>query len=112
MINKLSINDEKDLELFIKEWIRVHGYSQKDLANELNISSSRTSAILTKLKELHKKGGMFNIARKLIEIEQKWLNNDDLPKNQAEKVPYDQLDINYQIDLDNLLHQMDRDHKE
>ena len=55
---------------------------------------------------------MFNIARKLIEIEQKWLNNDDLPKNQTEKVPYGQLDINYQIDLDNLLHQMDRDHKE
>ena len=113
MSKKLTTQDEKNLELFIKDWIRVHGYSQKDLANQLNISSSRTASILAKLNELFKKGGMFNIAKKLIEIEQEWLKNSN--KNTEDNSPidknsYSQLDINYQIDLDKLLNQMDKDH--
>ncbi len=113
MSKKLTTQDEKNLELFIKDWIRVHGYSQKDLAKQLNISSSRTASILAKLNELFKKGGMFNIAKKLIEIEQEWLKNSN--KNTEDNSPidknsYSQLDINYQIDLDKLLNQMDKDH--
>ena len=115
MSKKLTTQDEKNLELFIKDWIRVHGYSQKDLANQLNISSSRTATILAKLNELFKKGGMFNIAKKLIEIEQEWLKNSNSNKSIEDNSPidknsYSQLDINYQIDLDKLLNQMDKDH--
>ena len=115
MSKKLTTQDEKNLELFIKDWIRVHGYSQKDLANQLNISSSRTATILAKLNEFFKKGGMFNIAKKLIEIEQEWLKNSSSNKSTEDNSPidknsYSQLDINYQIDLDKLLNQMDKDH--
>ena len=103
-MSKLSIQEEKELVSFIKDWLKTHGFNQKDLANELNIKSSRTSEIILKIKELHKKGGMFNIAKNLIKIEQKWLNNiknDYLETKQTP--PYNQLDI------DSLVNQMNQD---
>ena len=93
-MSKLSQHEEKELVSFIKDWLKSHGFNQKDLARELNIKSSRTSEIILKIKELHKKGGMFNIAKNLIQIEQNWLNNikkDYLKTNHAQ--PYNQLDI-------------------
>jgi len=101
---KLSIQEEKELISFIKDWLKSHGFTQKDLANELNISSSRTSEIILKIKELHKKGGMFNIAKNLIKIEQNWLNNikNDYPEIK-QTPPYNQLDI------DSLVNQINQD---
>ena len=103
-MSKLSIEEEKELVSFIKGWLKSHGFTQKDLANELNIKSSRTSEIILKIKELYKKGGMFNIAKILIKIEQKWLiniNNDYRETEQAQ--PYNQLDI------DSLVNQINQD---
>ena len=103
-MSKLSIQEEKELVSFIKDWLKTHAFTQKYLANELNIKSSRTSEIIFKIKELHKKGGMFNIAKNLIKIEQKWLNNiksDFLETKQTP--PYNQLDI------DSLVNQINQD---
>ncbi len=100
-MSKLSIEEEKELVSFIKDWLKSHGFTQKDLANELNIKSSRTSEIIFKIKELYKKGGMFNIAKNLIEIEQKWLNN--IKNDYRETPPYNQLDI------DSLVNQINQD---
>ena len=44
----LSQQEEKKLLDFIKVWLKSHGYTQKDLANALNIKSSRTSEITQK----------------------------------------------------------------
>ena len=74
-MSKLSIQEEKELVSFIKVWLKSHGFTQKDLANELNIKSIQMPAIILKLKEFYKKGGMFNVAKNLIKIEQNWLNN-------------------------------------
>ena len=106
-MNKLSQQEEKELISFIKDWLRSHGFKQKDLANELNIKSSRTSEIILKLKEFYKKGGMFNIAKNLIKIEQSWLN--DIKKDYQETnqtTPYNQLDI------DSLVNQINQDTNE
>ena len=73
-MNKLSSKEEKELIVFIKEWLRSHGYSQKDLAEQLKIKSSRTTEIANKLKDWHKKGGIINIAKNLIKIEQYWIS--------------------------------------
>ena len=103
-MSKLSIQEEKEFVYFIKDWLKSHGFTQKDLANELNIKSSRTSEVILKMKELYKKGGMFNIAKNLIKIEKKWLNNiknDYLETKQTP--PYSQLDI------DSLVNQMNQD---
>ena len=103
-MSKLSQQEEKELISFIKDWLKSHGFNQKDLAYELNIKSSRTSEIILKIKELYKKGGMFNIAKNLIKIEQNWLNdikNDHQEKNQT--LPYNQLDI------DSLVSQINQD---
>ena len=96
-MSKLSQQEEKELIAFIKNWLKAHGYTQKDLANELNIKSSRTSEITQKLKEFHKKGGVFNIVKNLIRIEQNWLNNIQSNSQEAnENEPFHQLDINSQ----------------
>ena len=103
-MSKLSQQEEKEIISFIKDWLKSHGLNQKDLANELNIKSSRTSEIVLKIKEFHKKGGMFNIAKNLIEIEQNWLNNikNDYPETK-QTTPYNQLDI------DSLVNQINQD---
>ena len=106
-MSKLSQQEENELVAFIKDWLKSHGFNQKDLAHELNIKSSRTSEIMMKIKEFHKKGGMFNIAKNLIKIEQNWLNdikNDYGGANQ--KTPYNQLDI------DSLVNQISQDTSE
>ena len=54
-MSKLSQGEEKELISFIKDWLKSHGYTQKDLANELNLKSSRTSEITQKVKEFYKK---------------------------------------------------------
>ena len=117
-MNRLSSQEERDLIAFIKEWLRSHGYSQKDLAEQLKAKSSRTSEIIGKLKELHKKGGMTNIARNLIRIEQHWIitksnnNNEEYSYSEENKRQgYNQLDFNYKLDLDELIDQMEKDHK-
>ena len=107
-MNTLSSQDEKELLAFIKEWLKIHGYSQKHLAKELKLPSSRTSELTKKIKELYRKGGITNIAKRLIKIEQYWLNDDDIisSKENYESKPYDQLDIDYKVDLDALLDQI------
>ena len=119
-MSKLSQQEEKELIAFIKNWLKAHGFTQKDLANELNIKSSRTSEISQKFKELYKKGGIFNIVKNLIKIEQNWLNNiQDKSQEINESPPYDQLDINSkfmeakpynQLDLiDSVVNQINKD---
>ena len=121
-MNKLSSKEEKELIVFIKDWLRSHGYSQKDLAAQLKIKSSRTSEITKKLKDLHKKGGIINIAKYLIKIEQYWIrtknnnneeiNNEEYSSSEENKSQgYNQLDLNYKLDLDELIDQMEKDHK-
>ena len=117
-MNKLSSKEEKELIVFIKEWLRSHGYSQKDLAEQLKIKSSRTSEIIETLKDLHKRGGIINIAINLIRIEQHWIstksNNYNEEYSYSEKNKrqgYNQLDFNYKLDLDELMDQMEKDHK-
>jgi len=103
-MKKLSQQEEKELISFIKDWLKSHGLKQKDLAHELKIKSSRTSEIILKIKEFYKKGGMFNIAKNLVKIDQNWLNNiqtEFIEKEEA--TPYNQLDI------DILVSQMNED---
>jgi len=117
-MNKLSSEEEKALIVFVKDWLKSHGYSQKDLATQLSISSSRTSEIIKKLKDLHKKGGIINVAKNLIKIEQYWINNNNNNNNEEYSYSeenlrqgYNQLDLNYKLDLDELMNQMEKDHK-
>ena len=103
-MSKLSQQEEKELISFIKDWLKSHGLNQKDLAYELNIKSSRTSEIILKIKELYKKGGIFNVAKTLIKIERNLLNN--IKNNYQETTqtkPYNQLDI------DSLVNQINQD---
>ena len=103
-MSKLSIQEEKELISFIKDWLKSHGFTQKDLSTELNIKSSRTSEIILKIKELYKKGGIFNIAKNLIKIEQNWVEN--IKKDFREK---DQMTPYNQLDIDSLVNKITKD---
>ena len=104
-MSKLSQQDEKELINFIKDWLKCHGFNQKDLANELNIKSNRTSEIILKMRDFYKKGGMYNIAKNLIKIEQNWLNNiNTYSQEENRNQPYNQLDI-----IDTLANQINKD---
>ena len=114
-MSKLSKQEENELISFIKDWLKSHGFTQKDLANELNIKSIQMPAIILKLKEFHKKGGMFNLAKNLIKIEQNWLNklktgsqdrNDNAP-------PYSQLGLeDIYTDIESLNRKIHKDTSE
>jgi len=106
-MSKLTQQEEKELVSFIKDWLKSHGFNQKDLANELNIKSGRTSEIMLKIEDFYKKGGMFNIAKNLIKIEQIWVNNikNDC-RETKQTTPYNQLD------LDSLVKKMNQDTSE
>ena len=114
-MKKFSDQDEKEIMIFIKDWLKIHGYSQKDLASKLDIASSRSSEILKKIKDLYKRGGIHNIAQKLIRIEQSWLDNENHDENHCETIkenkPYSQLDIDYKVDIDTLVERMEKDHQ-
>ena len=103
-MSKLSQKEEKELISFIKNWLKSNGFNQKDLANELNIKSGRTSEIILKIQDLYRKGGMFNIAKTLIKIEQNLINNiKNKYQETKESLPYNQLDI------DSLVNQINQD---
>ena len=114
-MKKFSDQDEKEIMIFIKDWLKIHGYSQKDFALKLNINSSRSTEILKRIKDLYKRGGIYNIAQKLIKIEQSWLNNENHDENHDETIkenkPYSQLDIDYKVDIDTLVERMEKDHQ-
>ena len=103
-MSKLSQQEQKELISFIKDWLKSHGYNQKDLAHELNVKSSRTSEIILKFQDLYKKGGMFNIAKNLIKIEQTWLS--DVKKDYRE---IKQTSSYSQLDIDSLVNQINQD---
>ena len=107
-MSKLSEQEEKELIAFIKHWLKSHGYTQKELANELSLKSSRTFEITQKIKEFHKKGGIFNIVKNLINIEQNWLNNSQDHSQEAnENQPYNQLDIDSKFNETEPYNQLD-----
>ena len=107
-MSKLSQREEKELISFIKDWLKSHGYTQKDLANELNIKSSRTSEITQKVREFYKKGGFFNIVKNLIKIEQNWLNNIPTNSQEINKTQfYDQFNLNSTFKENNPYSQLD-----
>ena len=118
-MDKLSEQEEKELTAFIKDWLKIHRYSQKDLANELKIKSGRTAEIILKIKDIYKKGGIFNVAKSLIKIEQNWLKNTNPNFQEVENVEsYNQLNINHkendtqpysQLDIDSVVKQIDID---
>ena len=114
-MKKFSNEDEKEIMIFIKDWLKIHGYSQKDFASKLNIESSRSSEILKKIKDLYKRGGIYNIAQKLIKIEQSWLDNENRVDTHIDTIkgnkPYSQLDIDYKVDIDALVERMEKDHQ-
>jgi len=110
-MSKLSAQDENKLIDFLKDWLKGHLHSQKDLAYELNLSSGRTKEISKKMIELHKQGGIYNIAKNLIQIEQNWLKNDNLSNEQdIDLKSYNQLDIDLRVNIDALMDQMNKDH--
>ena len=113
-MSKLSQEEEKELISFIKDWLKSHGFTQKDLAYELNIKSIQMPAIILKIKEFYKKGGMFNVAKNLIKIEQNWLNNLKTDSQERhDNTPFNQLGLeDIYTDIESLNRKIHKDTSE
>ena len=66
---------EEEIILLIKEWLKQHNKTQKDLRLSLNANSERMPALLEILKNDFSKGGLPTLTAKLCEIESFWVNN-------------------------------------
>jgi len=113
-MSKLSIQEEEELISFIKDWLKSHGLNQKDLAYQLNIKTSQMPGIILKIKEFYKKGGMFNVAKNLIKIEQNLLKNiETYSTERKDHAPYNQLGLgDIYTDIESLNRKMDKDTSE
>ena len=105
---KKILNNQEPLKL---DESLNHSIKAKNFKKKLN----KISEIIKEIKNLYKKGGIYNIAQKLIRIEQSWLENqnhiDNHNETRKEQKPYNQLDIEYKVDIDALVEKMEQDHQ-
>ena len=71
-----SKNIEKDLTLFIKDWLRQTGRTQSELCQSLNLPSSRMPTLIDSLKKDFSSGGIPKVANRLCEVEELWKNEE------------------------------------
>ena len=54
------------------------------------------------MKEFYRRGGIFNVAKNLIKIEQNWINNIKADSFEGQEIlPYNQLDIDSLVNIIN-----------
>ena len=93
-MSKWSERIEEEVILLIKEWLKQHNKTQKDLRLSLNASSERMSALLEVLKSDYSRGGLPSLVSKLCEVENSWTNNSELvSKKSLDADPFGQLDL-------------------
>ena len=66
---------EEDLILLIKDWVRQTGRTQSELCQSLNLPSARMPTLIDSLKKDFNSGGIPEIASRLCEVEELWLND-------------------------------------
>ena len=88
-----STKIEEELTLLIKDWLKQQGRTQADLRKSLKAENTRMPALLEILKREHSKGGLPQVAAVLCKIESEWANDTQIPKEELNKDPFDQLDL-------------------
>ena len=85
---------EKELTLLIRDWLKQHNKSQKDLRKSFQADSERMPALLEILKKDFSKGGLQKLVKRLCDVELEWSNNNQtLAKETEYSDPFDQLDL-------------------
>ena len=94
-MKKWSDEIEAELSLLIKEWLKQHGKTQKDLKLTLGTDSERMPALIKILKKEYLLGGLPKLASKLCTIEENWHKPIQTERtNQSNKKdPFSQLDL-------------------
>ncbi len=85
---------EAEITLLIKEWLKHHNKTQKDLREGLHADSERMTALMEILKTDFLQGGLQKLVNRLCSIEEMWTNQNKLdnPK-QNNPDPFGQLDL-------------------
>ena len=80
--------------ILLKDWLKQHGKTQKDLKNVLNANSERMSALLEIIKADYSSGGIPKVASMLCSIESKWSQESShVEERKNYKDPFSQLDL-------------------
>ncbi len=91
---KWSEKIEAEITLLIKEWLKHHNKTQKDLRTGLHADSERMPALMEILKTDFSSGGIQKLLDRLCSIEEIWITN---PKSEHQPInnpdPFGQLDL-------------------
>ena len=79
----LSPDDVRQLEAFVKDWLRKLGRSPLDLARALGVPSTRMAELMAELERTHRKNGLPGLVERLCLIEGRWLSAGDFEPDQA-----------------------------
>ncbi len=93
-MNKWNNKLENEIMVFVKDWLRQKGKTQKDLCKILNTSSERMPAIIEIIKTNFSLGGIPKVASLLCKVDQQWVDNNEnnSPQEKASD-PFSQLDL-------------------
>ena len=85
---------EDEITLLIKEWLKHHNKTQKDLRMSLQADSERMPALIEVLKRDFSKGGIQKLVDRLCSIEKIWKSGQGLDQQQTNgHDPFGQLDL-------------------
>ena len=85
---------EAEITLLIKEWLKHHNNTQKDLREAFQADSERMTALIEILKTDFLQGGLQKLVNRLCSIEEMWTNNNKLDNpNPNNPDPFGQLDL-------------------
>ncbi len=85
---------EAEITLLIKEWLKHHNKTQKDLRISLHADSERMPALIEILKRDFLKGGIQKLVDRLCSIEKIWKSDQGMDQQQTYNPdPFGQLDL-------------------
>ncbi len=93
-----SSEEEEELSILIKDWLKQQNRTQADLGCSLQAASSRMHALLEVLEKEYQAGGIIKVAARLCKIEAEWAEEEksnlgEDVQNTKTETPFNQLDF-------------------
>ncbi|TGG79469.1 MAG: hypothetical protein ERJ67_04485 [Aphanocapsa feldmannii 277cV] len=93
----LGPDELEQLQAFLKEWLRVSGRNQSDLARALGLTSTRMLSLLEELVLIRRKEGLAAVAECLCAVEAVWARDGGVGQSGLTGVKPE--DVELQLDL-------------
>ena len=93
-MNKWTKEIEAEITSLLKDWLKQHQKTQKDLKHALKADSERMPVLLDILKKNFAQGGLQKAVKRLCEIENEWYTGQNSSQQGSkDSDPFGQLDL-------------------